>query len=264
MYLHGSHNKNYVYMWRLAHFFFFHFSLLHVSMALCVIFLISYHSFRTQFCLHFSCLSFALIFHINKCLHVSTYLAGHIILQRVGGEGEKDTKRKWWESRSAIKLRIPRLVFKQQKRRPDDDFGWCCETGITSGAGVEFLSMEIPFPRKKHEAVWGRKNYVFIFITPNKRKEIFISQHTWFADSRIPSSTCILSEPAAEEENPWMNHPRMVMEFYCYFYSTHMMGVCCVCSWIICWIMWFPMQDFEAFLQLVGERIYQQIRIMPA
>lgn len=48
------------------------------------------------------------------------------------------------------------------------------------------------------------------------------------------------------EGNSWMNHPRGWWWNFIVIFSgyTHDGGgwrlVCCVCLWIICWIMWFP------------------------
>lgn len=73
------------------------------------------------------------------------------------------------------------------------------------------------------------------FYYPNKRKDFFITQHTWFPDSLFLFSLYALSEPPSRGEEEEVGehihivNPRWVREFYyCYFLATHMMG-CLLC-----------------------------------
>lgn len=192
MYLHGSHNKNYVYMWCLLHY------MIHISSSpsysrvngvVCnflsdILSFISYT--HNGNCLYFS--SFhalkPLFTQANewKCFHVFTYLTGH---QRGGKSGKRTTESD--ERKAAgVTCPLPRHVLLKctTKRRPDDDWAVDVRRGFSKG-GRKFLPYSFfPFSTscsylnsaKRHEIEGGK---LCIYFITEKREKIFsLSQHT--------------------------------------------------------------------------------------
>lgn len=251
MYLHGSHNKNYVYMWCLLHY------MIHISSSpsysrvngvVCnflsdILSFISYT--HNGNCLYFS--SFhalkPLFTQANewKCFHVFTYLTGH---QRGGKSGKRTTESD--ERKAAgVTCPLPRHVLLKctTKRRPDDDWAVDVRRGFSKG-GRKFLPYSF-FLFPHHALIWIRQkgmrlrveNYVFILL-PKKEKRFFLyhSTHDFPALFSL-IFLCILSDPPSRKKNiSWMKHSRTGDGI---LLLAHMMGVCWMCSWIICRIMWF-------------------------
>lgn len=160
---------------------------------------------------------------MKMCFHVFTYLKGHQQMRRkCGVKRDMKRKRREWMTKK-LYFFVHAKIFKPPAPRPDDDFGWWCETRDFS-EGWKFLSIG-------WRGCEGGKLCIYFYYPT--REKIFLYHNTH--DLPTPVSF-FLSEPPPPPRRKIVNEPsrEMVMEFYCYFLGTH---VCSVCSWIICWIM---------------------------
>lgn len=240
MYLHGSHNKNYVHVALASHIP--SSSLAFLRSVLCVILLISYHSFRIHNgnCLHFSHSTRLGIYFSLQAAFMSSHAQRDI---------SWDTERKWWENglrelcfSSSAKARCESST--KQQRKPET--WWWLGLMIWDGVGIlsstwggKFFRWKFLLFTAKHLNVEGvrREKIMYLFLLPRREERIFffISQHTWFADS---PRFLFLSEPRRREKR-LVNEPSASGDgiLLLFLYGTHMMGVCRVCLWIICVFM---------------------------
>lgn len=231
MYLHGSHNKNYVYMWCLLHY------MIHISSSpsysrvngvVCnflsdILSFISYT--HNGNCLYFS--SFhalkPLFTQANewKCFHVFTYLKGH---QRGGKSGKRTTESD--ERKAAgVTCPLPRHVLLKctTKRRPDDDWAVDVRRGFSKGGRkflpynfFSFFHIMLLFEFGKKAWDWGWK-IMYLFYYRKKRKDFFfITTHMIFRLS-FPLFFfvyCLIRRRGKKTYREWSIRER-VMEFYC-------------------------------------------------
>lgn len=224
-----------------------HFTAPHTSLHLPPLTAADILSFISNILHNGNCLQFALVSHMNiyvvlSCLRILLG-KGKTSLRGVGRDTEAEVLR---ENGQRNYFHRPQHEKKNttQHSRPDDDFGWWCETGISPKGG------KIPFnpapviartPKKAFECGPGGvrvENYVFIFITPAEQEKEFFYIATYMicrlSPALKPLGGCILSEPDSTFRQEGRRkrivnelRPRMVMEFYCCIVAHEVMFVVC-------------------------------------
>lgn len=155
MYLHGSHNKNYVYMWLGGAF----------DVARCWADILSLIFFRWRISLHNGN-------WVHRLMYLSLCCSEHISSQWSG---------KTWDEAKIASRMIFNFALSQTEtvlKVSADPKRWLwlmlmmCDGDFSEG--WKFLSLLFSsFEWMESEEVWGWKNYVFIFITQTRERNFF-------------------------------------------------------------------------------------------
>lgn len=225
MYLHGSHNKNYVYMWLGGAF----------DVARCWADILSLIFFRWRISLHNGN-------WVHRLMYLSLCCSEHISSQWSG---------KTWDEAKIASRMIFNFALSQTEtvlKVSADPKRWLwlmlmmCDGDFSEG--WKFLSLLFSsFEWMESEEVWGWKNYVFIFITQTRERNFFYIATYMICRLAVYCLSRSTRTSRREREENFVNEPSANGDGILLLFSlaTHMMGgrlVCCVCLWIICWIMW--------------------------